>query len=846
MIGVRITSILSTMSELSSDYNESMRIMGGLSGALTVMLEFVEKRVQSGNRIDEAALKNLMDTLEAIDAKIKEVRILMGKTWLGFHYGKWYIWGAPVVGRCFGRAGATKIIKDLTDLEGDLNGDIKFLELQMTANAVQSLSTLSSGREMLGSLFRNRDALNFWLSNFDDSPSVGISEAASVLEDAVLERHPEFPRYSLSSLCRLLLSKSSRSVRTVDARSLAEAMGPHDFFAWIGAGLGSGETAGVIYPGHGGGVTCMCSASSFLATAGEDCVIKLFIARATLVMVSVFTGHGAEVTCMDMTSSLLVSGSLDNTVRAWLTNGQEEPVWVHCADYPVGSVGCTDRTVVYSSATPDCNTFVIDAATGQSLHRMHGHIGGIAGLVCIPSMDIAVVAGSDRQLSAWSIAGGECLFTVPAPVSMRISKVAASPSGTVAVLAGRSVTFLPVSAKACGPGRSRGTVEVSDEGEDLVDASFLGASATLLVLASSKSRDRVVAVDSRRARVLGSQDLGTGGGATCLRVHGDLVFVGTSAGGSRCLSFSPPFVLAERSEVLPCPKGISVSLISSSVRRCASSAAGAVAVLHPSGKLLEDSEDGFRRISTLPMPGPSCVCSDGEGGWLVGYPCGTLYSLGGPNRETPESPCVARHKFDRAVHAVFGGGLSGEGPGVFVETRGGGARVFYQLVPGGVEKIASEAGDSEALASSALVSGGAYVVWPSVSDGLAVYSVSDKVRVRQPFRSSAGVDPVTQIVPCEEGFATLHGDMDLYHWLPPFSLPPAALASFPSPVTSVVIAGHGMDVHAGRGDGTVHLPGRSVATCHPPGPVTIVLAGGRACSVGSDGVVMRHPGLPLP
>ena len=157
-----ISSILGKIAELTSSYNEASRIMGGLSGALMVMTEFIQKRINDGNPVDELA-NHLIETLKAIELKIDEISASAEKKRGIIPHGKWYIWGAPLVGGCCGNIGSTKLIKQLTDLEGDLNGDIKFLELQMTANAVQSLHRLAADR--VAAVFE-RGRKRVWSANF--------------------------------------------------------------------------------------------------------------------------------------------------------------------------------------------------------------------------------------------------------------------------------------------------------------------------------------------------------------------------------------------------------------------------------------------------------------------------------------------------------------------------------------------------------------------------------------------------------------------------------------------------------------------------------------------------------
>ena len=178
----RVASILQKLQQLSELYSDAFRLLGGLTGALTVMVQFTDKRVGDGSwsRLDTAVAANLAGTLAKIEAKIEDLLRLVQRRWGALEVGKLYILVAP----CFGPYGSRGMLKALGALEGDLNASMKFLELNMLANGVQSLDGLASG-QAAGACVLDQvpagPARDFWVACFgvrrSRVPAAEVAEA---------------------------------------------------------------------------------------------------------------------------------------------------------------------------------------------------------------------------------------------------------------------------------------------------------------------------------------------------------------------------------------------------------------------------------------------------------------------------------------------------------------------------------------------------------------------------------------------------------------------------------------------------------------------------------------------
>ncbi|AUF82304.1 WD40 repeat-containing protein [Tetraselmis virus 1] len=396
-----ISTIMGKISELNSSYNEAFRIMGGLSGALLVMTEFIEKRINDGNPVNDVAFQHMIDTLKAIEDKIDEIAEKSDKKLCCIPYGKWYIWGSPIVAGCFGRIGSTKIIKQLTDLEGDLNGDIKFLELHMTANAVHSLHKLAEDK--VAAVFMRDDGKQFWASHFDEQSWVNQKELATKFNN-ILSEHIDLQNDSDLSMVNQvsgLVSSSLSHAGKVSAKRLASEVGTKPFKNWLLETVGTVGRS-VILPGHTSDLTCISSNESCVITGSKDMTVKVFtIMNGCLLHRCTLVGHNDTVTAVAISSktSTIVSGSADGFIRTWsMFDGTS--TGCYSVQAGVKSIVCWDDKMAYSCGAPALSINVCLVKDGSYVNKLTGHVGGTNCLDHLVTGEI-VSGGINRALAMW-------------------------------------------------------------------------------------------------------------------------------------------------------------------------------------------------------------------------------------------------------------------------------------------------------------------------------------------------------------------------------------------------------------------------------------------------------------
>lgn len=830
-----VTGILGQISALNSEYNEAVRLMEGLSGGLHVMLSFVERRINDGNPIDPVAMDHLAKTLHAVSVLINDIRVTLGKKIGCIPYGRWSVYGAPLLNECLGKAGSTKFIKRLHDAEGDLSGTIKFLELQMTANAVSALSALSNEKTFLAALFRSVTGRQFWASNFGDHFSAGQNElAAALVKEARLMGGDQANDSSLSrcfTVCAFLASDMARS-EIVDAGTFASALGEASVAEWIWASM-EGKAKTALVPGHHGAVSCMTCTKGYLVTGGADGTVKVFaLVSDKPLQACTLVGHNDPVTCLDVSESdaVIASGSADGFIRVWsLHDGT--PLACYPVTASVTTISCSGGIVAYACEGPDMCIYARCIKTGATVYKLHGNAGGVKSLRFSDSGDLFSV-GADRCLKEWSA-------DEPAPVRVVVQahsnmlEALLLHADFVATVTNKEIRFYD-------PGD---IVEESGFAVKLIDQCKGGC---------SKVRAACVVRSIGAVIVATSQPFGAMFTSRLQAIfHCD-------RGGVRfetvmsCRSETPSSAASHRELVF-------VGMDSGQVMWYSISEAG----LRPSGCI------GSARMGSpatvMNSRGVPLLVADGDSAVTASTDCISFHWIGGRAvvNEQVASICRAEHAggwaaalgkgvcvYDDQGKAVRQYCLTGKAVCVqssqpakklFVDVRGddGDARSIVEIDTrtGRVADLICEPCSPDAL-GPALVLCDRYIVWPGYFEGtLSALDTKSICTIDAVKYDHIEIDPITLICGSNTCFVTVHGCLDLLLWND-LSGPLRRLRTYSEPVSSIFITPTDAIV-AGLADGSVVTCDRTYID-HAIGGVSVYPSCSGFFSVGTEGSLVNH------
>ena len=840
----QITGILGKIAQLTSDYNEAMRLMDGLSGALVVLTEFIQRRVGDGNEVDPQAMGHLIDTLGAIEAKIDQIHETLGKSWACFPYGKWYVYGSPLVAPCVGRVGSTKLIKQLTDLEGDLAGDIKFLELQMTANAVQSLSAISSVQAAIAKVFQNRGARDFWIASFGEEFSAGQDGFGDRLMGVVRkirEQHNDSGMSRASKLCAFLAADLARAA-VIDVRDFSDAVGRQSVESWIRASVG-GRARTVLVPGHFGAVTAMACKDGFLVTGGEDATVKVFALSDTGVPMhrTTLVGHNDPVTCVDVceAESMVTSGSSDGFIRTWSLYGGES---VGC--YPVSSkvnaMACSGSDILYACAAPTMSVNVRNARSGQVVSKMYGHAGGVTSLAVDDSgraSPRAFSSGADRSVKEWSLSEHVHVSAVPQAHSIAVRHVLVHDS-FLASVSNRDVRFY--GAHDIGSGGVVARVCERVEGSGTVCGACVMKDRRCVVLVTSElfaesANARLHAVfpsDDGDVRFVSPLRTEAGEAPSSLASHNGVVYVGFTTGSVRWFSVGDSG-FSEMGSVGAAAKGtdpvladvVTPPLLAGRGDRALTAHPPDMLMFHPGGRLVK-----------LPEPATAVCHDETESGWVVGSGQNLLVFDGDGER-------VSAFDVGGRVSSVHASPLRRK---MFMDVRrkhNVRSIVVCDSASGVCNDLVCEPCPSGSRCKPGLVLNDRYLVWPGYFDGTLAVMDTVELRSYEPVRfSHLEVDPVSDIASSKAWFVTLHGGLDVLQWNDVKDGPARRVKTFQNPITSLAVSVNDRLV-AGCADGTVFVDedDSDVFVDHALGPVSVAPAARSGFySLGVEGSLVRH------
>nr|WRJ69814.1 WD40 repeat-containing protein [Oceanusvirus sp.] len=827
-----ISSILGKIAELTSDYNEAFRIMAGLSGALTVMTEFIQKRINDGNPVDEQAFNHLIETLGAIERKIDDISACAQKRCGVIPYGKWYIWGAPLVGNCCGRIGSTKLIKQLTDLEGDLNGDIKFIELQMTANAVQSLHLLAADR--VAAVFNSEDGKEVWSSSFGDAMIVPQEKLASAFNTVLrmdVNQQNDSELSITNKISHLAAADLARGGK-VSASALSARLGTGSFRSWIRGAIG-GIGRSVMLPGHTAKINCIACVEGSVITGSSDCTVKIYDSTGgVLVNRATMVGHNDSVTCVAASRdhSMAVSGSADGFIRTWCIHSGE-----HLGSYSVVTgvrdLFCQGENMVYSCVAPSLSITVRNMSTGAFVAKLSGHVGGTTALY--PMADGRILSGgTNRSVRVWSGS------------SVDLEANQAHPSHIIRVISGPG--FIATASKSALRFHSPDCIRESKKTSSIrgrIHDACLG-DEFVLVLASNgcETCDDEPATDLYVVSPYGSEvssaRIPPGASAVSVGYSEGKAYVGLVSGGILVYGVtspaSSPTMVSRVSSSVP---GTPPSIPSDPAVPCrVAHNNDSVAVCAPGSSELHVTEvvnGGETQIVDV-RDEITALCGFKDG-WAVGKNGSACFlSKSGSVMKKLKIPGKVLWLGASKVRPadLFVDSESGDSHEMFVVGENGAAETVWYVQP-----------NSSRTCEPCLVLGDRFMVRPGYREG--TLGVLDAVRMTPMGNldfSATEADPVSSICASHNAFFTLHGGMDLLRWNNVTDGPVSRVRTYLNPVTSIVALRGEERFLVGMIDGSVMEEGENEGhpflMNHSVGPVTVVDTAAGGYSVGVESRLM--------
>lgn len=387
------SAILSNILSIKTINADMFHSLAGLTGALAVMLNFVERRVTEENALEDVMVAQITGTLSAIEAKLDDFHAMYSKKFCGIPYAKLWVIGAPLFGM-----GSKRILTQLKRLEADLSGDITLLDLQIQSNQAMALYEISGGHFL--KQFREPDLKRFWTSNFGNDQRVPVPEFVKALTYEVSDTF--YMNRDMSRLCEYAAGTISAR-DTIDALAFNGAVQDKRLDEWVSDIEG---LVTVLVNAHSAEVTCMAQHRGHLVTASSDKTAKVFHLQpdSTPLLKTVLIGHTAVINDVSCENGYIATASDDSTVRVWnVMDGTLLKTIAH--DAPVKAVFFAGHdTLVTATNTSTQNITVHDIKEDRVVTKLYGHVGGTTGISIVGST--VFTTGKDRAIKSWDISTG--------------------------------------------------------------------------------------------------------------------------------------------------------------------------------------------------------------------------------------------------------------------------------------------------------------------------------------------------------------------------------------------------------------------------------------------------------
>lgn len=793
--------VLGNVLRIKSVNSDMFHALGGLTGALAVMLEFVERRLQEENPLDEVMMKQLNGTLANIGRKLDDFHRMYSREFCGVPYARWWVVSAPAFG-----LGSKRILTKLHRLEADLSGDLALIDLQIQSNQAMALFHMSGGNFL--NKFRDAAAKSFWTSSFGTEPRAAVAEFADALAQALAGP----PGAHKSRACAYAASCVS-TAGSVDALVFNETLLGAGVAEWVGGVRGVHTT---VVNASAGEVTCMAHHRGHLVTGSTDRVAKVFHLRpdSAPLLKAVLVGHTGAINDVSCEGGLVATASADGSVKVWrIMDGTLLRTIEH--DAAVEAVFFASAgTLVTATCSSIQNVGVYDVATGAVLTKLYGHVGGTTGVSIADGMIVTV--GSDRAVRAWDIETGVQTQEIAHAHASGIERVTAQ-----SLIATYSDTVLKVwavnksgaIAEVCS--LNVGMKSYTDvHGMQILDGRLFVALSDYII-SGRHSNSRIVVVDVRTKRVVATVRVETDEARvhpTSLCVLEGALYVGFSDGGLRWYT---DFVL-RGSSVAPIECGADFRDCLSGLKPLLAGSRGSfVAAKYGSRNLVFRS--GLRVDLGVPV---TCVHADG-----AAFAVGAGDSIFSVSAAGEVSDPI---RVGGVVDSLFSYSGSLYAQVFSPETRYAKYRKnrVLRVTRGAAVEVATIAQDVYCLDANICEFQGK-LVYPGINNNeFGVYDMVEGAAL--PPVKYADLATVTHIRAFEDELWTVHGAMDIAVWrlVPEEYLVLVDTIKLDAEVSDLVVRGDAFIV--GYTDGTIEkhwfgdrAPGKTVIANHKSGPVAL-------------------------
>jgi WD40 repeat protein len=342
--------VLGTLNRLAETYDDVGRKASSLSGSLVLVTEFVKLRIGSSNPLDSQLSHDITGMLIRLDETLRKIERKRSTV-----LSRACFFASGVLG--LSTIGMNKALRDLQDIECDMNDKLNILKMDMMSNNNAILSM------MAGVHYDNPDSPKiFWYRSFRDKEWVSTEQFA----EALMRTHGcarEVSQYMSSTL-------SEQGVVHLE-RFLSAVPPDGDVTSWVRNDHPNTLARTVHIPGHVGRITSIATVGNMLITASVDCTLKVFDQGDTLVLKHVMIGHEQRINdfCTFDGVSALVSVSDDSTLRVWNLETGEQRTRVILKDVP-HRVRCVDgETVLYLNLDTVFPFVLVNACTGRVVRR---------------------------------------------------------------------------------------------------------------------------------------------------------------------------------------------------------------------------------------------------------------------------------------------------------------------------------------------------------------------------------------------------------------------------------------------------------------------------------------------
>jgi WD40 repeat protein len=514
------SGILSKILEIKSINSDMFHSLSGLTGALALMTNFVEKRVLHGNMIEDAMISQITGTLSTIDKRLNEFKTMYEKTLCMVPYAKLWVTFGPLVGM-----GSSRILTQLKRLEGDLKGDIELLDLYLQSN--QALSLFEISGEKFVNKFHSESLKKFWIDNFEYEKRVSTHMFADALERSLGIQ---------TDVCAYVTSKIAK-MGEVDVDTVIKAIGKSSLQMWI-AGM-DGATSAIINA-HSSEITCLEIHRSHLISGSIDGIAKVFHVQrdGTPLLKTVLVGHTRGINDISCEGVMIATASDDGSAKVWnMMNGAVLFSFEHGS--PVKAVFFSGGNKLVTATNKSCqNVTVYDLdRDGIVSAKLYGHVGGTTE-ICVFGDDV-VTTGHDRSIKTWNVHTGSLGQEITRAQNGSIGRMATE--RYIVTNHGETIKIWDRSGADSNPPhfvKDLHTIQVGEKGYANVHDIHIENDVLYVLLSNycniGFENSKVVLIDPKTSNITTEFDIHTyvEEGEHCATICGskDMIYIGTSKG----------------------------------------------------------------------------------------------------------------------------------------------------------------------------------------------------------------------------------------------------------------------------------------------------------------------------